>query len=236
MNACQQRVGSGVVTYACSLPSGHDGPHFAAEVARSRQERERWESGAEARATMAEFQSEAPPVAAPTPVPGTDLSPGDYRRENPAPVPGTFDPGPSSPIEAPCTHPFNQVSPVDGGMYCDACGNVLEAKRATDSLRGFVERDAPVPPPDMSMADVLGMQPGDDAEGEAPDRFADLQALAAVLDARVRDINDSRQEVQEALSTLYQVLLALATGHPDIITYAQVERLVEPIARWVNGE
>lgn len=234
MKHCQERVGKGVITYSCSLPPDHDGPHYAHEVASSRMERERWESGAEARATMAEFQGVAPPIAAPNPVPGTDLSAAEYRRANPPPEPGTMappKPAPlTTPVEAPCSHPFNQVTPVDGGMYCAVCQNVLETRRLGDSLRDFVGQASPVADLPIDWSD-----PDDDEAEDVPDRFAEALAMTSALNARMMNLVDGRGEAQEALSTLYRVLIVLANKHPNIITYDEIERMVEPIARWVNN-
>lgn len=221
---CQERVGRGVITYPCSLPPSHDGPHYAAEVSSSRQERTRWDSGAEARATLAQFQGAAPPVATPTPVPGTNLAPDEYRRQYPPPPPGQMQPSGQG-VAAPCTHPFNQVSPVEGGMFCAACGNVVEAPRQQDSLRTFVDEHPAESPSPPTYED-----------GPVRDRFSELYQSLAKADHDLQGILAKRQDAAEATSTLYEVLLELGTRHPELISYEQVERLMGPIARWVNGE
>lgn len=61
---CNERVGKSTVTWACSLPTGHDGPCYASEAPG---ERRRWEKAQadqrEAAATLAQFQGKAETTA-----------------------------------------------------------------------------------------------------------------------------------------------------------------------------
>lgn len=61
---CGARVGRATVTYPCSLPSGHEGPHYAIENVASRQERDRWEQARRHEASpLAQFQGPAQTTA-----------------------------------------------------------------------------------------------------------------------------------------------------------------------------
>jgi hypothetical protein len=55
MALCRNLVGPGVIGQQCELQEGHDGPHMTQSNPASVATRQRWESGAEARATLAEF-------------------------------------------------------------------------------------------------------------------------------------------------------------------------------------
>ena len=82
--ACNEFVGRGVVSYPCTLPERHEGPHFSADSPSSVGERRRWEAEnkkQEAAATLSQFQGPAQTTAErytenPTPVP---VSPGRAR-------------------------------------------------------------------------------------------------------------------------------------------------------------
>lgn len=64
MAECGKRVGGGLVTFSCTVEGeNHDGPCMAVENDRSVADRRRWESGAAARATLAEFQGPAQTTA-----------------------------------------------------------------------------------------------------------------------------------------------------------------------------
>ena len=47
-NECKERVGKGIVTFPCTLETGHTGPHFAQENQPSVRERTEWENNLKA--------------------------------------------------------------------------------------------------------------------------------------------------------------------------------------------
>ena len=61
--ACDERVGRNTVTYPCTLPSEHDGPHMSPDNVPSQGERRRWQEGEDARQTLANFQGPAQTTA-----------------------------------------------------------------------------------------------------------------------------------------------------------------------------
>lgn len=89
MAQCGMMVEGNVVSFACDLPSNHDGPHRAVENSRSVRERDRWEAekqaAIEGTATLATFQGPAQTTAErytenPTPVPQTRQQREEQRR------------------------------------------------------------------------------------------------------------------------------------------------------------
>lgn len=159
---CGQRVGKGTITYPCTVPRTqertdpefggyHQGPCAAVENPASVASRQRWESGAPARAQLAAHQSrpmtfaDANPVHQPTPVPGTGMQPAEHRQTY-RPVVGGFGEQPVA--EAPCEHPFGAIyEGRDGATICGQCGERLkepEVVQSEGTLRSFVdEHQAP---------------------------------------------------------------------------------------------
>lgn len=130
MSECRKRVGKGVITYPCivQIPSGeseHDGPCAAHELPATIATRSRWESGADAREFLATVQS--PPmtfaerhhIASPSPVPGSDLQPKEYREAH-RPKVGDFG---EQPVPPQCVHPLSALAfQEDGAALCQECG------------------------------------------------------------------------------------------------------------------
>lgn len=129
MAECRKRVGKGVITYPCivEIPSGeseHDGPCAAHEQPATIATRRRWESGADARETMATVQSqpmtfaERNHIASPSPVPGSDLQPQAYREVH-RPKVGDFG---EQPVPNQCVHPLSALQfQDDGAAVCQQC-------------------------------------------------------------------------------------------------------------------
>lgn len=106
---CLKRVGKGAITYSCDVPipdghRDHRGPCRAIELSYTVSQRAKWEAeGEEARRVLAATQSQPRTFAeankghSPTPVPGSDLMPKEYRQtpvldHGEEPQPPLFDP------------------------------------------------------------------------------------------------------------------------------------------------
>ena len=137
MAACSKKVDKGVVSFPCiiAVPSGsseHEGPCAATEHPSSIASRRRWEEGEAARALLAETQSPPQTFAdrnaahSPTPVPGSDLQPKEYREAH-RPVPGGFgEQGGAADDRLPeCQHPYGSIQHLPSGNTCRECGAKL---------------------------------------------------------------------------------------------------------------
>jgi hypothetical protein len=143
MPTCGQMVGAGVTSFPCivDIPEGlqaHPGPHAVREKPNTMLARQRWEQandGDKAREILRQTQS-APetfamqnPGHTSTPVPGTNLQPDEYRRQN-QPRVGDFG-AVGDDVVTDCQHPYSQLEDqADGSVLCHNCGTTIRAAQA----------------------------------------------------------------------------------------------------------
>lgn len=114
MAECGQRVGTGVVTFPCTIEAAHEGPCMAQEIPRTVRARDRWLADKRhAESGLAEFQGRAETTAERYTDPGSALPHPDAAKEVPEPAQAAQEPTKQRPGDQPLPVVNDEVSIQD---------------------------------------------------------------------------------------------------------------------------